>query len=183
MKNIKLYEELRQQCRKEHQMNLEALELNEQAKHRAWLAWREDRDNKEKEEEFSDYVQTCDKIRRRIEQIEGYLGDKWYMTEYLYTDSHAYEVVEVYSWNKMAVRRLDATLTEESKKALQESFVPGGFCGYMDNSLQEYTYKSSDHYPIEIVRRHKDGKFYRPNTRTCPLVVESEPNEYRDFNL
>ena len=76
----------------------------------------------------------------------------------------------------------EATETPEAREARMASFVPGGFVGHFDNSLQEWTFESDESNPIYTVRRHKNGKFYRPGTRTCPFIMHDGPYEHYDFN-
>lgn len=149
----------------------------------SYKAWRADADNKEKQTEFHAWCDKTREIQKRIEANEPYVAEKWYMTEYLHSDAHAYEVVEVYGWNRMDVRKLKATEKPEAREARLASFVPGGFCGHFDNELQEWSFESDESNPVLSVRRHSDGRFYRPNTRTCPFVPHSEPYERYDFNF
>ena len=122
-----------------------------------------------------------DKIRDiRIELLPN---DKKFFTEYLYSDAHAYEIIEQRTPDMYIVRRLNAEITEEASKALKESFIPGGFCGHFDNSLQEWTFSSNEKNPLITIRRHKNGKFYAPNTRTCPFIMHDAPYEHYDYNF
>ena len=135
------------------------------------------------EKEFHTWCERKREYQKLMEREKPFTKEKWYMTEFLYSDAHAYEVVEVYSRDKMDVRRLNATEKPEAKEARLASFIPGGFCGNFDNSLQDWTFESDEKQPILTVRRHKDGKFYRPNTRTCSFVPQTEPYEWYDFNF
>lgn len=124
-------------------------------------------------------------VRERIEKIETELlpNDKKFFTEFLYTDAHAYEVIEQKTENCYVVRQFNVELTAEAKKDLMESFEPGGFCGHFDNGCQEWIYTSNENNPLITIRRHKNGKFYRSNTNTCPFVMMNEPYEHYDYNF
>lgn len=183
MKNIKIFETIRQQA-----IELDALLIRQKADSERletmfYKAWKADPSDKSKEVAF--HLQ-CDKTRQledRILNNKPYMGERLYMTECLHSDAHAYEVLEVYSRDRMDVRRLKATEKPEAREARLASFIPGGFVGNFDNSLQEWTFESDESNPILTVRRHKNGNFYRPGTRTCPFVMRDAPYEHYDFNF
>ncbi len=183
MKNIELFEKLRKQAAEFDKFRRAQKEDTEKLADIAWKEWRADISNKEKEDKFHDLCRQAEQIQKSIERNEAYLGEKWYMTEYLFSDAHAYEVVEVYSIDKMDVRRLKAIEKPEAREARMASFIPGGFVGNFDNSLQEWMFEVNEKEPIITVRRHKDGNFYRAGTRTCHFVPHSEPYEWYDFNF
>ena len=181
MKNVDLFQKMRQEAKELDTQLRQELQVAETKKHEAWQTWRASQSDADYEK-FCDCCEQVLELRKKIERNEVFLGEQWYMTEYLFSDAHAYEVVEVHNWNRMDVRRLKSTVTPEAQEKLQASFIPGGFYGHTDNGLQEWTFESDETQPILTVRRHKDGKFYRPNTRTCPFVPHTEPYEWYDFN-
>lgn len=122
-----------------------------------------------------------DKIERI--KIELLPNDKKYFSEYLYTDVHAYEVIEQRTPDMYIVRRLHAELTDESSNALRESFEPGGFFGHFNNGCQEWTFTSDENNPLITIRRHKNGCFYAPKKRYCPFIMHDEPYEFYDYNF
>ena len=83
-----------------------------------------------------------------------------YVNCYGYTDITPYEVVRVISEKTIEVREMDCKLTEASKQAMQESFVPGGFCGHTDNSLQDWIIASNPNHAVIRLYLHKDGCYY-----------------------
>ena len=129
MKNIKIFETIRQQA-----IELDALLIRQKADSERletmfYKAWKADPSDKSKEVAF--HLQ-CDKTRQledRILNNKPYMGERLYMTECLHSDAHAYEVLEVYSRDRMDVRRLKATEKPEAREARLASFIPGGFVG------------------------------------------------------
>lgn len=106
--------------------------------------------------------------------------DKKYASMHLHTDAHAYEIVAEKSDKVMMVRQLVATPTNESMKKMRETFVPGGFFGHTDNSLQEWTFASKEDNPVIAIRKHKDGRWY---ANGFLFTIESEPREFYDYNF
>lgn len=127
----------------------------------------------------------CGDLECRADYIRTELlpNDKKWFTQFLWSDAHCYEIVEQRTPDLYCVRQMDATITPEADKALKESFIPGGFCGHFDNSLQEWTFKSNEKNPVIAIRRHKNGKFYASNTRTCPFVMLNHQYEHYDYNF
>ena len=183
MKNVKLFEKMRQEAIAFDKLLSRQIKASRRMETVSYKAWRKEEDNVTLRKKFHEWCENTRVLERRKERNEPFAKEKWYMSEYLYSDRHAYEVVEVYSWRKMAVRQMKVTEVPEAQAKRMESFIPGGFCGHFDNSLQEWTYESDESNPILIVRRHSDGMFYRPNTRTCPFIPQTEPYEYYDFNF
>lgn len=106
--------------------------------------------------------------------------EKKYATEWLYSDAHAYEIIEEKSNSTLVVRRLKATIKPEAQKALQESFVPGGFCGHSENGLQEWNFESDENGFTLIIRRSKKGNWLSNGRR---FTIEAEPVEVFDYNF
>lgn len=182
MKNVKIFDEIRLRASLDYDHYKAMRDHAEEMADRAYRM----SESLKKELYTKEFHSWCEKKReyqKLMEREEPFMQEKWYMTNYLHSDAHAYEVVEVYSRDKMDVRRLKATEKPEAREARLASFVPGGFCGTFDNSLQDWTYESDEKQPIQTVRRHKDGKYYLPNTRTSPFVPQTEPYEWYDFNF
>lgn len=183
MKNTKIFESIRKKAIEFDALLKRQLAYSEKLETIAYKSWRADEVNKEKRRAFHEQSQKSDQLRKRIEHNQPFTAERWYMTEYLYSDAHAYEVIEVYSLRKMDVRRLDAKLTTNAKKKLQDSFIPGGFIGHTDNDLQEWTFESNVDNPIITVRLHKDGRYYRPSSRSVYFMIHDSPYEIHDFNF
>lgn len=147
---------------------LEARRLHEDWASESWKEYHATDDEKER-------------LEREMKFHQIMLQDKKYATYWLWSDAHAYEIIEELSNTKMTVRRMKVTLKPEAKKELHESFEPGGFCGHFDNSLQEWDYESVEDNPIETIRKHKNGKWYATGKRH--FTIEAEPYERYDFNF
>lgn len=127
-------------------------------------------------------------IRKQLSDLESQmkfheimLQEKKYATEHLWSDAHAYEIIEEKSEKVIIVRRMKATIKKEALKALQDSFVPGGFAGHFDNNLQEWDFESIEDAGLETIRKHKDGMWYgRGGTH---FTIEAQPREIYDFNF
>lgn len=104
-----------------------------------------------------------------------------YANRIMYSDIHPFEIVRQLSDKMIEVRRMDAVITEESKKKLADSFVPGGFLGHTDNSLQEYTFSSNTENPIEVARKHKDGYWY--TSYGYKHLLSETPEKLYDYNF
>ena len=138
---------------------------------------------------LTDEWDKLDKIgteKRRMESKMKYHSimaqDKIYATQWIGSDAHAYEVIEVKNDKLMTVRRMKATIKESAKKALQDSFTPGGFCGHFDNELQEWDYATDESNPIETIRKREDGRWYTPGS-CCHFSIMAEPYERYDYNF
>lgn len=132
---------------------------------------------------YDNYRKISDNVERLEHEIKFHtimLQDKKYATEWLYSDAHAYEIIEEKSANTILVRQLKATIKPEAQKKLQESFVPGGFCGHFDNDLQEWNFETCETNPIETIRKHKDGFWYGCGRR---FTICAEPYEHYDYNF
>lgn len=122
-----------------------------------------------------------EKLERDIKFHTVMLQDKKYATEWLYSDAHAYEIIEQKSATIILVRKLKATIKPEAQKKLQESFVPGGFCGHFDNDLQDWNFETCESNPIETIRKHKNGSWYGCGNRL--FTIEAQPYERFDYNF
>ena len=121
------------------------------------------------------------KLERERKFHEIMLQEKKYATEWLWSDAHAYEIIEEKTDKMILVRRMKATIKPEAKDALHESFVPGGFCGHFNNDLQEWDFEVDEKQPIEIIRKHKNGLWYANGKRH--FTIEAKPYEHYDFNF
>lgn len=182
MKNTKLFDKMRQEAIEYDKLLTRQIKHSRRMEIISYKAWRMKEEDKSLSKKFYEWCKNTQVLEMRKGRNEPFTKEKWYMSEYLYSDRQAYEVVEVYSWHKMAVRQLKAIEVPEAQARRKASFIPGGFVGHFDNSLQEWTFESDETNPILIVRRHNDGWFYRPNTRTCPFIPHTEPYEFYDFN-
>lgn len=108
--------------------------------------------------------------------------EKKYMNEYLWSDVNPYEVIEERSDKCFVIRSMKATLTEEAKKELQESFVPGGFVGHFDNSAQEWKYESDPDGVVVVVRRWNDGYWHQPGS-PIKFKLSDAPLKVYDYNF
>jgi hypothetical protein len=133
-------------------------------------------------------LRTMSSIREQLRDLEAQmkfheimLQDKKYATEWLWSDAHAYEIIEEKSATIILVRQLKATIKPEAQKALHDSFVPGGFCGHFENDLQEWDFDTCESNPIETIRKHKDGRWYGCGKRR--FTIEAEPYEHFDYNF
>lgn len=105
-----------------------------------------------------------------------------YANQHFYTDVEPWEVVEIRTDRLLIVRPMKATIKAEAKKALQESFVPGGFVGHFDNYAQEWDFTSDTTAGTAEVRRHKDGTFHLAGDSTR-FHLATEPRKFYDYNF
>ena len=108
--------------------------------------------------------------------------DKKYMNEYLWSDVNPYEVIEERSDKCFVIRSMKATLTEDAKNELQESFSPGGFVGHFDNSAQEWKYESDPDGVVVVVRRWNDGYWHQPGS-PIKFKLSDAPLKVYDYNF
>lgn len=123
---------------------------------------------------FLDYIY---KIEKRLKDFKTgfYYTTKIrkYISEYLYTDVEAYEVVKVCTPNKVIIRKLDTKQTVFPKE-----FYPGGFSGhYADNYNQDYEYISNEANAVAPLFKGKkgwgNGRFRMSDT----------PYKFHDYNF
>ncbi len=133
---------------------------------------------------WEEYSRIKDEIKNLKAQLTFHTimaKEKKYAVMWLYSDAHAYEIIEEKSDKTILVRRLDATIKPEAKKLLHDSFVPGGFCGHYDNDLQDWDFAVNENNPIETIRKHKDGRWY--GIGKTRFTIEAEPYEKYDYNF
>lgn len=121
------------------------------------------------------------KILANIEEAKMELLEKKYANLIMYSDIKPFEVVEERTPNLYLIREMDAVITDESRKKLNESFYPGGFCGHFDNDLQEWNITSNEEYPVFKIRRHKDGFYYSAYGEK--YRISPKPVKYYDYNF
>jgi hypothetical protein len=145
-----------------------AMKMNDPMQEEFWQLWKQ----------YNIQVET---MKEELKFHEIMAQAKKYATCHLYTDAHAYEIIEEKSDKVIKVRQMKATIKPEAKVALRKSFVPGGFFGRTDNDLQEWICESDESNPIITIRKHKDGKWYsRWGSR---FTIEAQPREFRDYNF
>lgn len=132
-------------------------------------------------EAFKKVAAEMDDLTRELDFHKIMLQEKKYATLHLWSDAHAYEIIEEKNDKVILVRQLKATIKKDAQKALHDSFVPGGFCGHFDNDLQEWDFASDESNPIETIRKHKDGRWY--GLGKARFTIEAEPYERFDYNF
>lgn len=132
-------------------------------------------------ENYHSYDKQIEKLEEEIKFHSIMLQDKKYATRWLYTDAHAYEIIEEKTDKMILVRQLKATIQEDARKALHNSFVPGGFCGHYDNELQEWDFATDENNPIETIRKRKNGRWY--DASGSLFTITAEPYERFDYNF
>lgn len=96
-----------------------------------------------------------------------------YVSERLYTDVKAYEVVKVISDKIVEIRELKATPI-----TTPQQFVPGGFVGtYLDNTNQTYHFESDTTNPIK--RLHLSNRGWGKGR----FVMRDTPYKFHDYNF
>lgn len=105
-----------------------------------------------------------------------------YVNQRLYTDVRPFEVLQQISATKILVRSMKVELEEESKKNLSDSFIPGGFVGHFDNSLQKWIITPNPAATPFVVRRRKDGLYYQAGG-CLPFKPSDRPVYIYDYNF
>lgn len=153
-----------------------------EAARKAWLASRDDKTESHKlYEVYHSNDETIENLEREIKFHTVMLQEKKYATLWLFSDAHAYEIIEEKSDKVILVRQLKATIKPEAQKALHDSFVPGGFCGHFNNDAQEWDFATDESNPIETIRKHKNGRWY--GLGKARFTIEAEPYERFDYNF
>lgn len=121
------------------------------------------------------------RIHKDINRINTELGECIYINFGFGSDINAYEVIEMKTPNVWLVRELNAVLKKDSKKALKDSFIPGGYLGTFDNSTQEWEFSSNESgIVLEIRRKNENYDFKYCN---ISVGISDKPIKYRDFNF
>ncbi len=108
--------------------------------------------------------------------------NKFYCNRHLFCDIQPYEVINVVSDTRLRLRSMNYKQTNGGVERLKESFVPGGYIGHFDNSVQEWICTEDPTGIIVEVRMRKNGFFYEVNDST-PYILSDKPKRYRDFNF
>ena len=108
--------------------------------------------------------------------------EKKYMNEYLYSDINPYEVVGEITEKYFMIRPMKCTVKKYSLEKMRESFVPGGFLGHTDNSLQEWKIESDESAPTIFVRLRKDGYWYMTGG-SIKFHLSDKPIKFHDYNF
>jgi len=103
-----------------------------------------------------------------------------YASRLLHSDVIPYEIIRWTTDKCIEIREMDAVITPESNKALQESFVPGGFCGTFDNQLQEWVCTPNENEDKIKIRQRNDGSWYDKNNNKYKLY--EKPYKFYDYN-
>ena len=122
-----------------------------------------------------------DEFMSKIDSIEKELADVLYLNEMLYSDVNPYEVVEMITPNKWAIRELDTALKPEARKNIHESFCPGGFAGHVDNDCQEWDITVNEKNPLITVFRGRKNKYFKIGG--MPMSMTLSPIKIYDFNF
>jgi hypothetical protein len=123
-------------------------------------------------------------VTERIQWMELITLPKIYMNRMCYTDIEPYEVVKINTVKNITIRPMKSVETQESKAARIASFIPGGFCGHTDNSVQQWDITSDetiDEKDYITVRMHKDGRYY--DAQGGVYIISKTPTRYYDFNF
>lgn len=109
---------------------------------------------------------------KRIRSLESDINqaelelDPHYLTEWMYSDRHAYEFIGWETQNRILVRQLKAKRIDNN--GMSES--------------QEYEFTQDESRPILTLRRHKNGCWYTAGGCT-PFTFTARPYEYYDFSF
>ena len=105
-------------------------------------------------------------ISNRVDENKMYCKEievGTYATEYMWSDRHAYEVVEVIDQNHVFIRRLKSIRTDN----------------YGMSDAQSYRYESDLSRPVEEIKKTKSG-WHRVNTYSVEKVKETA-NRYQKY--
>jgi len=101
-----------------------------------------------------------------------------HVSEYMYSDIKAYEIVRVVSDKTLEVRQMK---TQHSCANLE--FTPGGFSGHYHNQRdQEVTYEPNPEAEVIRIRR-KQGSFEKWGLGRARFGLTTAPHAFHDFNF
>jgi hypothetical protein len=96
-----------------------------------------------------------------------------------YSDVEPYEIVKVISNKTLVVRAMDSKPEPKAQEKLNKSFVPGGFVGHFENSLQGWIITSNVNNKTQRIRLGKKGW-----KGSCGrFVLSNHPIKHYDFNF
>ena len=111
--------------------------------------------------------------------MENTNSQKIYFNRCLFSDINSYEVIKKVSDKCCLVRSMSTKLM--NKEELNKSFIPGGFSGHIDNSLQAWAITSNQYGHQFKVRLHKNGE--RKDSDGMTYTLSDQPIKYYDFNF
>jgi hypothetical protein len=101
-----------------------------------------------------------------------------HVSEYLYTDIRAYEIVKVVSDKTLEIRPM-----KSKHSCANLEFTPGGFSGHFQNQRnQEVTYESDPEAPTMRIRK-KRGSLESWGAGRVQFGLTTEPHAFHDFNF
>lgn len=98
-------------------------------------------------------------INNRIEENQMYCEEikvGTYATEYMWSDRHAYEVVEVFDQNHVVIRQLIATRVDHNGMS----------------ECQDYEYAQNPNGSLEEIKKGRNGQWRRVLNYTAEMVIE-----------
>ena len=109
-----------------------------------------------------------DKLKDKIGALraDALPTEEKYFNQFLYSDVNPYKCVKEFTPNKVGVVRMRTQLIGEPYS--------------QDWKIDMPPYTEDD---IIILRRHKDGKFYVPNTSSCPFICAAKPYKHYDWEF
>ena len=101
-----------------------------------------------------------------------------HVSEYMYSDVRAYEIIKVISDKTIEIRAMDVSHSCEDLE-----FSPGGFVGHYHNQRdQKVTYKADPDAPTFRIRRKK-GSVEKWVSGSSRFGLTTEPYAFHDFNF
>lgn len=176
---------------KDQVKNLEALRAELPMKKVEFKAlstlWAKERDNDtvyKAWQECNMRIRSIESEIRYLEMITGVLeGKPLYANEVMYSDTNPYEVIEMKTDKTWVVRSMTATIKEEAKKALQDSFIPGGFCGHFDNYEQEWDITPDENGAVRTIRFHSSKSSRGWFDKSQRFSISTNPVKFYDYNF
>lgn len=148
------------------------------------LEWR--KSHYSDEEVYSKLLKSDNIVRElevELEWSELIIADKRYCNQHFYTDVEPWEVIADKSDKCLLIRKMKAELKDDAAKKLNDSFIPGGFFGHTNNSLQEWNIISDENGEVREVRLHKDGCYHLNGDKGTRFRLSLEPRKYYDYNF
>lgn len=127
-------------------------------------------------QEQTDHIQRLDRSSdwRIVEETVTFT----HVSEYLYTDIRAYEIVKVVSDKTLEIRPM-----KSKHSCANLEFTPGGFSGHFQNQRnQEVAYESDPEAPTMRIRK-KRGSLESWGAGRVQFGLTTEPHAFHDFNF
>lgn len=130
-----------------------------------------------------EFILISEKVKAAQKRLDTYKNSnhykkqiKTYVSNYMYSDIQAFEVVRTISDKTVEIRRMTATLQNKME------FVPGGFsANCTTNHNQKYAFESKETgETIKIRWSEKKGGWFNGGSL---FVMENKPQEKYDFNF